>query len=83
MDSRLHEVAKGCIDHSLPLHTVHPGKERTFNVKAEVAFARRIIAAMPPMLLAVVSEGEAGWRKRRVEPREHFSRDGSGGSSVH
>jgi hypothetical protein len=35
------------------------------------------------MLLAVVNEIEARWRKRRVEPRQHFSRDRTGFLGVH
>jgi hypothetical protein len=75
VDSGVHEIAKGQIDHPLAFDTVFAGERLAFNSKAEVALAGRVIAAVAAMLLAVIRQFDAGRRKRRVEAGEHFSRD--------
>src|SRR3954471_11253202 len=83
MDSFAHQVAERGIDHPLPFDTALAGEGRTFDRKAEVAFARGIVAAVAAVLFAVVVKIDRSRRKRRVEAGEHFSRDRTGFSGVH
>jgi len=64
MDSGVHEVAERGIDHPLAFDTALAREGRAFDPQAEVAFAGRIVTAVPSMLLAVVDELDQRWRKR-------------------
>lgn len=83
MDTRLHEVSQGGIDHPLPLHAVLADELRALDAKAEVALARGIVTAVTTMLLAFVDELDPGWSKRRIEALKHFSRDWTGSLGIH
>src|SRR5690349_9140338 len=83
MDSDVHEIAKRSIDHPLPLDTVLAPERRAFDPQREVALAGRIVAAVAAMLLAIVNKVEARWRKRRVQPCQHFGRDRTSFLGVH
>src|SRR5437868_8743841 len=83
MDSRLHQVAERGIDHPLAFEAVLFRERRALDAQGEMAFACRIVTAVPAMLLAVVDEFDQRRRKRRVEAGEHFSRHRSAFSRVH
>src|SRR3954454_6150274 len=83
MNSGLHQVPQGGIDHPLSFDTALPPEGRAFDAEREVTFAGGVVATMAAVLLAVVSKLDAARRKRRVEAGEHFSRDRTGFSSVH
>ena len=63
MDSLPHKVPERGIDHSLPFDTVLAREGWGFDAQAEMAFAGRVVTAVPPMLLAVVGEFDPAWAK--------------------
>ena len=83
MDSGLHEVSQGSIDHPLPLDTVLANELGAFDMQAEVALARGIVTAVTTMLLTIVDKLYPRWRKRRIEACKHFSRDWTGSLGIH
>src|SRR5829696_7572541 len=83
VDSCLHEVTKGCIDHALPFDTAFAGECGTFETEREMALACGIVAAVPAMLLTVVDQVDLSWSECRIEPPEHFRCDRASVLGVH
>ena len=74
-----HQLAEGGIYGALALDAVHAGEGGAFDCKAEMAFARGIIAAVSAVLLAVVEQLKTGGLERGAEAALHFGGDRTGG----
>jgi hypothetical protein len=83
MDPVADQLAQRGMDHALPLDPALAGKSRAFDHQREVAFAGRVVAAMPAMLLAIIDQLEPCRCKRRAEQAAHLDRDGAGGGLAH
>ena len=83
MNALAHEIAERRVNHALSFDAVLSGKGRAFDEQGEVALARGVVAAVAAVLLAIVDQFDGGRGKRRVEPAEHLSCDGSDGLGVH
>ena len=83
MDPFAHQVPERRIDHPLPLDTVLAAECGALDVQAEMALARGIMTRMASVELTLVDQLHVDRRKRRVEPREHFSRNRSDGLGFH
>jgi len=56
VDSALHKIAEGRINHPLPFHTALPRELGTLDYQAEVALACGIVAAVAAVLFAIVDQ---------------------------
>ena len=83
MHALAHEVAQGLVDHPLALDAGRAGECFALDLQREVTLPLQVVAAVPAMLLAVVDEPDVRRRKRRIEPPEYFSCDGSRGGCVY
>ena len=83
MDALVEQIAQGLVDQPLPLDARLAGKGGAFDHQAEMTFPGGIVTAVAAVRLAIVDQLDPAGRKRRVEPPEHFTRDRTGGWSVH
>lgn len=79
MDSFLHQIAERGIDQSLACDPRLPNKGCAFDRQRKVRFAAPIVPGMAAVMVAFVDQRHGGGIKRRVEPGQHFGRDGSSG----
>ena len=59
MNALAHEIAECSIDHPLPLDAGFAGERLALDRQAEMAFAGRVVAAVPAMLLTVIGKIDA------------------------
>ncbi len=83
MHALLEQVAQCGMDHALHFDARLAGEGGAFDHQAEMGFARRVVAAVPAVLLAVIDQRQDGRRQRRLETAAHLGGDRSGGSFVH
>lgn len=83
MNPVAHQLAQRGIDLALAFNAVETGKGRTLDTQREMAFAARIMAGMPDVLMALILQMKAGGGQRGGQPLDHFAGDRSGGSLLH
>ena len=79
----MHQVAKRRIDFALPGDAVQAGEGGALDDQGEMAFAARIVAGMPDMLVALVFQVQPSGRQGGGQPVDHLACNGSGGSFGH
>ena len=83
VNAAFHQLPQRQIDHPLPFDPALADERFAFDAQCKVALAGGVIAPVTTMLFAVVGQLDPGWRKRRIEPGEHFGRHGTGFLDVH
>ena len=79
MDSFVKQVAERLVDHPLPLDPRLAVEGGALDDQREVAFAGRVVAAVPAMLLAVVDKVDSRWIEVGFEAADHLRSDRASG----